>query len=86
MSADCACADGAASKAAASARPNRHGSLDADHPVLHLCLVGRQISTRRRPAYSNAAMRDALVFHVVCDLLVSGIADDSQPLPDCHVD
>jgi hypothetical protein len=25
-------------------------------------------------------------FHVVCDQLVDGIADDSQPLPDCHVD
>ncbi|MCK1524476.1 MULTISPECIES: hypothetical protein [unclassified Bradyrhizobium] len=61
-------------------------------------VVGRQISTRRRPAYSDAAMRDAqkkkapckkhdaLVFHVVCDQLVDGIADDSQPLPDCHVD
>jgi hypothetical protein len=25
-------------------------------------------------------------FHVVCDQLAGGIADDSQPLPDCHVD
>src|SRR3954447_1669983 len=59
MSADCACADGAASKAAASARPEIVTVLSMRIILSSLCVVvGRQISTRRSPAYSDAAMRD----------------------------
>jgi hypothetical protein len=95
MSADCACADGAASKAAASARPEIVTDLSMRIILSSSCVLSlapdfnpAQARLFRFPMRdvpkkkAQCKKHDALVFHVVCDQLVCRIADNSQPPPN----